>query len=353
MADKPAAEKTEQPTSKKLSKARDEGQVPQSQELSSFASITVLLLVITFMAPKLMAWFTGQIRESVSCRSTVFTDSSAFMNFLNTKIIDMLLLLTPILVILLVGSMATSIFISGFTYSPNALKLKWSAISPSGGLGKLVNLQSLIKLLLSIFKIVFISILVWVYLKERIEVLAALRWAWSSQLLAGMCKLISGVVIRICIGLLVIGIADKLFQKWKYINDLKMTKEEVKEERKSTEGPPEIKRRIRMAQLQMSMKRMMQEVPKASVVLVNPTHYAVALRYDAKDMEAPVMVAKGADHMAEKIKEIATAYGVPIVRKPELTRAIFSTVKPGDPIPGDLYVAVAEVLAMIYRLRNR
>jgi flagellar biosynthetic protein FlhB len=160
-------------------------------------------------------------------------------------------------------------------------------------------------------------------------------------------------MIRICIALVVIAIADAFYQKWKYIKELKMTRQELKEERKDTEGSPEVKGRIRKVQLGMAMKRMLQEVPKASVVLVNPTHVAVALRYEAKTMEAPVMVAKGADHLAEKIREIARAYGVPIVRRPELARTIYSTVQPGNVIPQTLYAAVAEVLAMIYRLRNR
>ncbi len=132
-----------------------------------------------------------------------------------------------------------------------------------------------------------------------------------------------------------------------------MTRQEVKRERKDIDGSPEVKSRIRRLQIEMSRTRMLQEVPKASVVLVNPTHFAVALRYDAKTMDAPVMVAKGADLMAEKIREVARAYGVPIIRKPELTRTIFSTVKLGGLIPQTLYMAVAEVLAMIYRLRHK
>ena len=165
--------------------------------------------------------------------------------------------------------------------------------------------------------------------------------------------MILGLMIRVCLALLVIGIGDVLFQKWKYTKDLKMTKQEVKEERKQTEGAPEVKSRIRRIQIEMAMKRMLQEVPKANVVLVNPTHVAVALRYEAKTMEAPVLVAKGADHLSEKIREIARAYGVPILRRPELARTIYATVEPGSTIPETLYVAVAEVLAMIYRLRQK
>ena len=160
------------------------------------------------------------------------------------------------------------------------------------------------------------------------------------------------MLIRICVVLMIIAAAEVFFQKWKYNEDMKMTKEEVKQERKDTDGSPELKGRIRRVQVEMSQNRMLQEIPKADVVIVNPTHVAVVLKYDPAAMNAPVMVAKGADHIAGKIREIARAYGVPIVRKPELARTIFSTVKEGHPVPGALYTAVAEVLAMVYRLRR-
>jgi flagellar biosynthetic protein FlhB len=172
-------------------------------------------------------------------------------------------------------------------------------------------------------------------------------------MIATISKMILGLLIRIGIALLIIGIADVIYQKRKYIHDLKMTRQEVKQDHRDTEGAPELKRRIRTVQFQMALKRTLQEVPKATVVLVNPTHFAVALRYDSKTMDAPVMVAKGADHLAEKIREIARAYGVPIIRKPELARTIYSTVEPGNPIPENLYTAVAQVLALIYRLRHK
>ena len=226
-------------------------------------------------------------------------------------------------------------------------------INPATGLQKLVNTESMVKLLLSALKLLFVSLVVWFYLRDRLDEFLLLRWAWSSQIMAGIAKMIGGLMIRICLALLVIGLADLFYRKWKYIEDLKMTRQEVKQERRDTDGAPEVKGRIRKLQLQMSLKRMLQEVPKATVVLVNPTHVAVALRYEGKTMEAPVVVAKGADHMAEKIREIARAYGVPVVRKPELARALYSTVKLDESVPNHLYMAVAEVLAMIYRLRQQ
>ena len=353
MAEQPAAERTEQPTPRKLAKAKEKGQVPHSEELMSFISILVLLAAIAFSAPYLMQWFTELMREGMSGQIQPFTDADNFINFINRKIIDFLFILCPILAALCVGAVAGDIIVGGLNFSPESLSPKFNSLNPIEGLGKLVNGRSFIKMLTTIAKFVFVAIIVWFYLKDKLEALATLRWAWSLGMLVLIAKMILGLCIRICIALLVIGAADTVYQKWRFMQDLKMTRQEVKEEHKQTEGLPEVKSRIRRIQFAMAAKRMLQEVPKAKVVLVNPTHVAIALRYDAKTMEAPIMVAKGADHLAEKIKEIARAYGVPIVRKPELARTIYSTVELGAAIPETLYVAVAEVLAMIYRLRHR
>ena len=353
MAEKPTAEKTEQPTPKRLRKAKEKGQVAQSQELPAAVSIVVLVMVLALSAPALLQWFIMQMKQGMSGQIGVFADSKAFMNFLNTKIISSTVAMCPILVALFVGSVIACVVVSGLNFAPQALSLKLDAINPIKGFGKLFNVKSAVKLGVSIAKLIFVSIIVWLYLHSRIDTLAAIRWAWSAQIMVAIAKIVLGMLIRICVALLIIAAIDVFFQKWKYTQDLKMTKQEVKQERKDTDGSPEVKSRIRRIQIEMARQRMLQEVPKASVVLVNPTHVAVALRYEAKTMDAPVMVAKGADHLAEKIREIARAYGVPIVRKPELARTIYSAVKPGDSIPQILYAAVAEVLAMIYRLRHR
>jgi len=348
-----ASEKTEQPTAKRLSKARQKGQVPQSQELISVVTLIVLVTMLVLQAPNLMRWFITQMKQGILCEPAAFASSKVFMDFIKAKIIDVILVLWPILAALFASSIVAGVAISGLNFAPAAINLKLNSINPTSGLKKLLNVRSMVHLCTSILKLFFVSIIVWFYLRSKLDMFATLRWAWSLQILAAIAKIILGLMIRICIALLVIGIADTLYQKWKYIQDLKMTRQEVKQELKDTLGSPEVKRRIRKIQFEMTLKRMMQEVPKASVILVNPAHVAVALRYEAKTMEAPVVVAKGADHLAEKIREIARAYGVPIVRKPELARTIYSTVKPGDPVPETLYVAVAEVLAMIYRLRHR
>lgn len=353
MAEKPVAEKTEQPTPKRLKKAREKGQVAQSQELPAAVSIVILVMILVISAPSLLQWFITQMEEGISGQIVVFSNSEAFINFFNTKIVSSILVMCPLLGALFAGSVLSCVVVGGLNFAPQALNLKFDAINPVKGFEQLFNVKSAVKLVISIAKLIFVSIIAWLYLRGRIDTLAAIRWAWSTQIMVAIAEVILGMMIRICVALLVIAAIDVFFQKWKYIKDLKMTKQEVKQERKDTDGSPEVKSRIRWIQIAMTKQRMLQEVPKANVVLVNPTHVAVALRYEAKTMDAPVMVAKGADHLAEKIREIARAYGVPIIRKPELARTIYSTVKPGDVIPQTLYAAVAEVLAMIYRLRHR
>ncbi len=353
MAEQTAAEKTEQPTPRRLQKAKQKGHVPQSQELTSIATLLVLVAMVALLGPNLLQWLEMEIKEGMSCENSVFANPNTFLSFLSQKIIDSIVIIAPILAALFAGAVLAGIAVSGLNFAPEAIELKFSQLNPIEGFKKLVNTQSMVRLLASILKLLFVSLIVWFYLKNKIDALAGLRWAWSGQMITMISRIILGLLIRIGVALLIIGLADVLYQKWKYAQDLKMTRQEVKQDHKETEGSPEVKRRIRTIQFQMALKRTLQEVPKATVVLVNPTHVAVAIRYDAKTMEAPMMVAKGADHMAEKIREIARAYGVPIIQKPELARTIYSTVEPGNPIPENLYVAVAQVLAMIYRLRHK
>jgi flagellar biosynthetic protein FlhB len=180
-----------------------------------------------------------------------------------------------------------------------------------------------------------------------------LHWATPARAVAAMAALVFGLTLRVAIGLAAIAAFDLLFQKWKHRRDLRMTRQELKEERKQYEISPELRGRIRAVQIQMARRRMLQEVPKADVVVTNPDHVAVALAYDADAMNAPRVVAKGADFLCQKVKEIARAHGVPVVHRPELARALYATVDVGQEIPETLFVAVAEVLAMIYRMHSK
>jgi len=353
MPDRPAGERTEQPTRRRLRKAKEKGRVAVSQELPAAASIIAMVMVMAITGPGLTHWFVAQIKQGLSANSSIFANTKVFIGFVNTEVVGSIAATAPIYLALCVGSVLGCIAVSGLNFAPAAIKLRFDALDPVKNFKKLFSARSVVRLIISVAKLLFIALIVWLYLKSKLETLALLRWAWSAQIIAAIAKIIMGVMIRICLALVVIAAADVFYQKHKHLQDLKMTKHELKQEHKDTEGAPEIKARIRRIQVTMARKRMLQEVPKANVVLVNPTHVAVALRYDAQTMEAPILVAKGADELAEKIRQIATAYGIPVIRRPELARTIYSTVKLDSPIPQELYVAIAEVLALIYRLRHR
>ncbi len=327
--------------------------MPQSQELATAITLIVLLLTLTLLAPGLFRWCRLKVETGLTAHSGAFTDPQTFVRFLNGGIIDTILVTLPVLAALMAAGILGSVVVSGWSFSPGALQFKWNAINPAAVIGNAMNPRSLARFLVSVAKLCFVSLIVWLYLRDKLETMAVLRWAWSTQIMAEIARIIFGLCLRVAIAVLIIGLADALYQKWQYIQELKMTRQEVRQERKDIEGSPEVKARIRRIQVEMSLRRLRQEVPKASVILVNPTHVAVALRYEPKTMDAPILLAKGADHIAERIVSIGRAYGVPIVRRPEVARAIYATVKPGRTIPEALYVAVAEVLAMLLRLRQR
>lgn len=353
MAEKPASERTEQPTQKRLNKTREEGRVAQSQEVANAVAIIVLVLILAATSKDLVFWISQQIEAGMIGERDIFLNSDAFMEFIKRKMTSMLVAMLPLMGALSVSGVLSSIMVGGATFAPKALMPKWSEVNPITGFGRLVNMKSFVKLGISIVKLIVITLVVWSYLKTRTEDFVAIRWAWNNELLTAIGHLMLGLLIRVCVVLLVIAVMDMFFQKWKYMDDLKMTKQEIKEEHKESDGSPEVRARARRIQIELARNRSLQEVPKANVLLVNPTHFAVALRYDSKTMDAPMLVAKGADHMAAKIREIARAHGVPILRRPALTRAIYKAVEPGQPIPESLYSAVAEILALIYRLRRR
>jgi flagellar biosynthetic protein FlhB len=352
MPENQAAERTEQPTSRRLEKAKEQGRTPQSVELASALTLFALVASIAILAPQLMSWATTLMKEGLSCDAHVFASEKTFLDYLNTRIADSMIVSLPIYAAVCAAGIAASLAVGGLNFAAQAVNFKLDAINPITGLQNLFNSRSAVQFLASILKLVFVAIISAAYLRSKMDVLTCLGWVWSAEILSAIARIIFGLCIRICIALLLLAIADTIYQKWKYIDDLKMTRQEVKQEHRDTEGAPEVKIRIRKLQLAMSMKRMLKDIPKAKVVLVNPTHVAVALKYEP-EMESPVMVAKGADHIAEKIMEIARAYGVPIVRRPEIARTLYSTVDIGQPIPQNLYVAVAEVLAMLHRLRKR
>lgn len=353
MADKPASERTEPPTPERLRKARQDGKVPQSQEVSSAIVVGVLLVALAMMAPGLYRWFVEQVRHAFVCCGAAGASEYHAAGYLKTALGASIVVICPFLIAATGASICASLVGSGWCLSGKAVKLDLERISPVKGLKNLVSLRSLVHLLISLVKLVVIVTIIWIYLGDKMGVIMALRWAPPEGVLVGSARLVLGVLVRITIALVAIGGVDLLYQRWNYKRELKMSRQEVKEERKQYEPAPEIKGRMRAIQYEMARKRMLQDVAKADVVVVNPTHLAVALRYDTASMDAPVVVAKGPDLLAQQIRTIAGEHGVPVVHRPELARALYKAVDVGKAVPEILFVAVAEVLAMVYRTGKR
>ncbi len=353
MADKPASERTEKATPERLRKARKEGKVPQSNEVGSALMIITILITLAMLAPFLYGWFTAQMQDSLSLPVKAPLASDALLHVLKTKATQALVAATPFFLAAGGMSILSSMLVGGWTFAPEAAKFKISRISPISGLKRLFSLKSTVHLLISLAKLALLLIIVYVYLKDKLPTCLALQWTTASGSLVLIAQMVFGLVARIAVGLVAIAGIDWLYQRWNYKRDLRMTKQQVKEERRQHEISPELRQRIRSIQTAMSRKRMLADVPKADVVITNPTHVAVALLYDAQTMNSPQVLAKGAELLSEKIKEIAREHNVPIVEKPQLARTLYDSVDVGQSVPETLFLAVAEVLAMIYRIRGR
>jgi len=353
MPEESAADKTEQPTPERLQRARSQGQIPTSAEVTSALLVLVLLVALAISAPSLRRWFILQVQQGLSFQTTGAMDRSAIGSMVYARATESLRLITPIMLAGACISVLSSLLVGGWVVTSQPLKLNLSAISPIRGLKGLFSLQSLVHLLISLVKLTVILALVCDFLRDKLGACLQLRWSTPEQTLSATAHLVFGVSLRIVVALMAIALLDFVYQRWQYKRNLRMSRQEVKEERRQHEASPEVRGRIRAVHIEMARRRMLQEVPQADVVVTNPTHVAVALKYDAPSMQAPEVVAKGADLLAEKIKEIARTHGVPILHKPPLARTLYATVEVGQPIPETLFVAVAEVLAMIYRLYRR
>lgn len=352
MAEQPASDRTEQATPERIRRAREEGQVPQANELGSALVLAMLLVTLAITAPQLYSWLVNQTREGLMLRQSVSMDADGVSRWLGTIGLQALGAIAPLLIGASAVSVLCGLISGGWVFAPKALSVKWSNLSPVKGLKSLFSLKALVNTLVALVKTAVILWIVWRYLSEEMGACLQMEFLTPAAQVASMARLVFGLLLRVTAAMLVIAGADLLYQKWNYYRQLRMTKQEVREERKSFESSPEVKGRIRRQQHELSRRRMLQDVPEADVVLANPTHVAVALKYDRAAGAAPVVVAKGADLLSEKIKEIARAHNVPVIYRPELARTIYAGVDVGEAIGPDLFVAVAEVLAMIYRMRK-
>ena len=351
-------EKTEPATAKKLKDARDEGKVAKSRELNSAFDLIVLFLCL-----KIFVSFVGE--KFIDIFSYIYENMPDFVKInegglsvqavaglIASVTLKSLLIMLPFMAFGFVVTLLVSIVQVGWKVSTKPMKPELSKLNPSNGFKRIFSKDSLFELVKSILKIVIIIYIAYTSIKDNANDLFALYDLGLNQAVALVGTLIINTGIKISIVYLVIGLADFIYQKHKFNEDMKMTKQEVKDEYKNTEGDPQIKGRQRRKMQEVSQKRMMQDVPKADVVITNPTHFAVALKYEAEVSSAPVVLAKGEDYLAQKIKEVARENKIEIVENKPLARMLYHNVDVGAEIPPELYQAVAEVLAAVYKAKN-
>lgn len=355
----PGGEKTEEPTGKKLDDARKEGQVAKSQEIASSFTLLALFIMLKAWLPT-TAKQLGELFEGFYGRFDYFSSlpsyvdaTDAYSDMISFALIRIAVIILPFLIMSFVVAFVSDIAQVKWKPTRKPLEPKLSKLNPINGVKRIFSLQKLVEVLKSVLKI---AVMCGIIYNELADNIGAILILYDIPLMQGVISagnLLIDTGLKIAAVFVVIAFADYAFQKWKFHRDMKMTKQEVKEEYKSTEGDPQIKGKIRQRMQEASRRRMMNNLPKADVVITNPTHFAVAIRYDKSVAEAPLVIAKGADYMALKIRESAKEYNIQIVENKPLARALYANTEIGDQIPPELYVPVAEILAAVYRADGR
>ncbi|MEK7297375.1 MAG: flagellar biosynthesis protein FlhB [Planctomycetota bacterium] len=345
-------EKTEEPSGRRLGEAREKGNIAFSADLNNAVGLLGGIVLLYNM---------GVLTYQVMDKTFKVTLGHLFYkDFSQDVIMDIILsqfyVLTKMLFPILGGLMLIGLIISyvqtGFLLNFGLLKLNFGKLNFIAGAKNLVSPQSFVKLLFSVLKVVVLAGMSYLYMKDKFNsIIDALDFD-VAQIFITLFSMMYGLALRLAMILFILAAADFIYQKWQYKRNLRMTKQEVKEERKQMEGDPLIKGKIRSIQLQMSRKRMMTAVPTADVVITNPTHFAVALKYDSKVMKSPTVVAKGADLIAKRIKELALKHKVPLVEDKPLAQTLYKSVEIGREVPQKLFYAVAKVLAYVYQLKR-
>lgn len=356
--DGPGGEKTEPATAKKLREAREDGKVVKSKELTAAFDLIILFLVlkifVSFVGNRLMNSFVdiyGRIPDFVRENAVDVTEKSVAA-LMSDALIQILIVCVPFFAFGFVVTALISVIQVGWKVTGKPLQPKFDKFNPINGFKRIFSKDSIFELIKSILKIFVIIYVAYTSIRGNAQDIFILYEIPLMQAIMLCGTVIINAGLKISLVYLVIGLADFIYQKYRFNEDMKMTKQEVKDEYKNTEGDPQIKGRQRRKMQEVSQKRMMQDVPKADVVITNPTHFAVALKYEAEVSSAPVVLAKGEDYLAQKIKEVARENKIEIVENKPLARMLYHNVDVGAEIPPELYQAVAEVLAAVYKAKN-
>jgi len=345
-------ERTERPTAKRLEKAREEGQVPRSAELNAAAVLLVTAAGLHFLGGSIGAALFDIMKSALSISPAEAVDPGLALSAASAQMLRALMACAPVLGLTMVAALVAPLTLGGWNLSFGALAPDFTRLDPIAGFGRFFSTRGAVELGKAFGKFLIVATVAVIVLRKQSPHLLALGAAPLPVAIAQAANLASDALLAVSGGLVIIAAIDVPWQLWQYSDKLKMTRDEIRQEFKESEGAPEVRSRIRRTQREYARRRMMHEVPKADVVVVNPTHFAVALRYDESRMRAPLVVAKGTDLVAARIREIATEHSVPIFEAPPLARALHHNVEIGGEIPATLYVAVAQVLTYIYQLKS-
>jgi len=347
------SQKTEEPTQKKLDDAREKGQVATSREVNHWFMILAGTAFVALLLPRLMTDLSQVFMKFIEQPHAIPIDANGFNGLLADTALSAVTAMAPVMILLIFAALGAGLVQNGFIFATESIKPKLEKISLKAGIKRLFSVKSFLEFAKGIFKLVIVACVAIAVLWDEF---VGLEQMPLMAIPASMGKM-HDLVVRLMIGVLaiisVIALLDFLVQRVQHTKQMRMSRQDIKDEMKQSEGDPQIRGKLRQIRRERAQKRMMQAVPEASVIVTNPTHFAVALKYDLDTMAAPAVLAKGADHMALRIREIAKEHGIPIMENPPLARALHATVEVGDEIPTEHYKAVAEVISYVLRLKGK
>lgn len=345
-------ERTEEPTSRRLSKAREEGQIARSQELSAAAGVIVVMAFLYFFGSSLLGGFTALYIQAFSFDFRAMDTPSLLPALFAKFLLHTLLVTVPLFALTVFIGVSSSIAMGGFNFTWKAIEPKFDKLNPLNGLKRMFGLDAVVNLMKAVLKFSVVALGLYWVLSYQLEQYLSLASMSFEPAMARAGDLLAEAALLISLGLLLIAAIDVPYQKFQFMEKMRMTKQEIKDEMKDTEGSPEVKSQIRRRQREMAASRMIDKVKDADVVVTNPEHFAVALAYDPSGDDAPIVLAKGADHLAFRIREAAKKNGVEIFSAPPLARALYFTCELDRPIHHELYYAVAQVIAYVFGLQG-
>ncbi|MDM0042986.1 flagellar biosynthesis protein FlhB [Variovorax dokdonensis] len=352
MAEESDLEKTEPASERRLEKAREEGNVARSRELSTLVMLGTAIGGLWFMAGSVGGTLERAMRKGLAFERNSALDPMQMIAQVGASIMQVLIAVAPLFFAMAAAALVAPMLLGGWLFSGQAIAPKFNKLNPLSGIARMFSSQSLAELLKALAKSLLIGGVAWWVISRNIEEMMQLMALAPSAALPQAVMLVARDCALIAAALVLVAAIDAPWQLWSYHRKLRMSREDLRQEHKESEGDPQIKAQIRRQQQAIARRRMMSEVPKADIVVTNPTHFAVALKYEDGAMRAPRVVAKGTDLIAQRIREIAAENKVPTLEAPPLTRALYKHTRLGDEIPAGLYTAVAEVLAWVYQLKR-